>query len=729
MIWAGAGIAAILGLWLVFAGYLSNRHRVSFRQGMLYAPLKLFLRIVDDELPAIDRQRGTIYVVSHRSRLDPAVTLSLLPSDTLHILDHDTASAWWMGPFRELARTIAFNATHIFVSRRLVRILRGKGRIAVYLPENPEPDVRSFRLFRAVARVAVKAEAAIVPIRIGQPGRAIGDRPVGQRVVSRPRGWLAVTSLAPHTIDELRQRIGAGSTTASSALFDRIAQTRIADTDRASSIFAAVAGAARRFGNGHAIHEGPTGKIMNWRDMMVTARLVARRIADLGDRGDRIGLLLDGSPHLVPAFLATQSAGLVATMLSTSQEPDNIARAIRAGSIRLVLTSRETAISGRLAAAIERAGAKLVRVDDILEQTGALELFLAGLVRNRAVAAATLDDHAVALLDAAADRLLFLTHRNLLANAAQIAARVSFAETEKVISFLPPTDAAGLVAGLLTPLLSGRRLRIATGGEEEAGVSRPEPGLLLSQASRISELLPHIESSLAGGRAIIVMDAPLDTTARETLTARSVGILEAFALNETSGLISLASGIHQRANTFGRLLPAMRARFEAVEGLERGGRLQLSGPNLAAGWMEVDEPARIRQHDGGWFDTGLLATLDQEGFLTVYGDASRVARIGDTDMPLAPCEALATAMWPDSRHAAIAIPNRRRGERIVLVTTEPEIDKAALRRQAKVLGLSERALPAEIVFVEKMPTGQSGHFDLEEVRRVAERQLSGTRAA
>ena len=108
-----------------------------------------------------------IYAVWHQSRIDPALMLSLLPEQTLHILDEASAKSIWLEPWRELARTITFNAQHVFVSRRLVRVLKGKGRLAVYFPDSVEPDIKSFRLFRAVARIAMQADARIVPIFVG----------------------------------------------------------------------------------------------------------------------------------------------------------------------------------------------------------------------------------------------------------------------------------------------------------------------------------------------------------------------------------------------------------------------------------------------------------------------------------------------------------------------------------------------------------------------------------
>ena len=219
MIWALTGVAGLLCLWAAAAGYLSVTRRIAFRQALLYAPLKMAFLIRGDRLPAAAKGRGTIYVVSHRTRLDPALMLCLLPTETLHILDRDTATVWWMEPFRELARTIPFNATHVFVSRRLVRLLRGNGSIAVYLPDDAEPDTRAFRLFRAVGRIALKADAAIVPIRVGAPGSAVSDRSVRGGITDWPPPGLTLSVVAPITIAELRQRPGESMITPSNALF------------------------------------------------------------------------------------------------------------------------------------------------------------------------------------------------------------------------------------------------------------------------------------------------------------------------------------------------------------------------------------------------------------------------------------------------------------------------------------------------------------------------------
>ncbi|MET0942043.1 MAG: 1-acyl-sn-glycerol-3-phosphate acyltransferase, partial [Mesorhizobium sp.] len=249
MILAGVLLLTVAVALLAVAAVLKMQIGMNFTQALLYAPLKLIWRIGDERIGlARDAEAPVIYAISHHSKLDPALMLALLPEQTLHILDEDSAKSVWLEPWRELARTIAFNAEHVFVSRRLVRHLRGKGRLAVYLPDTVEPDTKTFRLFRAVARIAMKADAKIVPIVIG------GARNLPMSLTPpqiAPRRWfpdLRISVLDGMTVSELMDRAGKQSSTASNALFDRLAEARVAAADPSRTIFVAIREAAGCFG-------------------------------------------------------------------------------------------------------------------------------------------------------------------------------------------------------------------------------------------------------------------------------------------------------------------------------------------------------------------------------------------------------------------------------------------------------------------------------------------------
>ena len=230
MILSGAILLGLFAVWLALAAALTFRLGIGFRQAFLYVPLKLIWRIGDSEIgTAAKAEAPVIYAIWHQSKLDPALMLSLLPEQTLHILDEEAANAMWLEPWRELARTITFNAKHVFVSRRLVRVLKGKGRLAVYLPDTIEPDVKAFRLFRAIARIAVQADARIVPVFVSGGRYAPFSLTPRERAPRRWFGKLSVVALPPMTIAKLVERAGGASmNTASNALFDRLAEARLA---------------------------------------------------------------------------------------------------------------------------------------------------------------------------------------------------------------------------------------------------------------------------------------------------------------------------------------------------------------------------------------------------------------------------------------------------------------------------------------------------------------------
>ena len=215
-------VALILGPWLLGAGIVAYLRRISFHQAFFLLPLAIYHRLDWRRLPARPADPPVIYAVLHKSRIDPALMLSLLPEDTLHILDERSARAAWLEPWREMARTIAFNPRHVFVSRRLVRHLRGKGRLAVYFPSNIDPETRDYRLYRAVAKIAAAADAAIVPVSVRGSQHTLSS--LRQDEARRPAAKLALNALEPMTVSQLVAGSRREPATMAGALFDRVAE-------------------------------------------------------------------------------------------------------------------------------------------------------------------------------------------------------------------------------------------------------------------------------------------------------------------------------------------------------------------------------------------------------------------------------------------------------------------------------------------------------------------------
>src|SRR5690606_19855219 len=138
--------------------------------------------------------------------------------------------------------------------------------------------------------------------------------------------------------------------------------------------------------------------------------------------------------------------------------------------------------------------------------------------------------------------------------------------------------------------------------------------------------------------------------------------------------------------TVGGLLPGMEVRIEPVEGIAQGGRLYVRGPNVMAGYLTE---AAIEPPPGGWHDTGDVVTMTDDQWITIQGRVKRLAKIGGEMVSLTAAEDLASAVWPDGRHAVISMPDPKKGEKLVLVTDCHSASITPLVDHAKSVGAPE----------------------------------------
>ncbi|HEY4192345.1 MAG TPA: AMP-binding protein [Mesorhizobium sp.] len=725
-------LAGFALLWLLVGVICKASLGLGMAQAMLYVPFKLAFRI-DDSRMKIARQAKTpvIYVVTHQARLDPALMLSLLPPETLHILDDASAKSPWLEPWRELARTIAFNAEHVFVSRRLVRVLKGNGRLAVYLPNEVEPDIKSFRLYRAVARIALQADASIVPIFVGGARHLPGSL---TPAANAPRRWfarLSISVLAPMTITELARRAGETWTTNSNALFDRVAEARLAATDLSRGLFNAMRDASDRIGHSHPIIADVVSGQMSYRQMFIAARVLGRRFEEKTAPGEVVGLLLPNANGVVLSLTGLWSSGRTAALVNYTAGPASITSAIRTAVVRTVISSRAFIEKAGLAdevEAVEKGGAKFLWLEDIRQSVTRLEKLTAALLWRYPLQRQDGDKPAVVLFTSGSEgtpKAVVLSHKNLLANAMQAEARITISPADTLLNVLPVFHSFGLTGGTILPLVTGVKLFLYPSPlhykliPEIARKVRPTvmfgTDTFLANYARAAKDgdFSSLRFVVAGAEAV---KAETRRIYRERFQAE---IVEGFGLTEAAPVVAVNTAIHGRDGTVGRLLPGMRMRLEPVEGVADAGRLWISGPNLMMGTMSAERPGELQPPEDGWHDTGDIVSVDREGFIAIRGRAKRFAKVAGEMVSLGAVEMLVQSLWPEEHHAAVAIPDKKRGERIVLVTTADAADPETLRRAGKQAGVGELMVPHDIVKVAEIPVLGSGKTDYTSARKLA----------
>jgi acyl-[acyl-carrier-protein]-phospholipid O-acyltransferase/long-chain-fatty-acid--[acyl-carrier-protein] ligase len=121
----------------------------------------------------------------------------------------------------------------------------------------------------------------------------------------------------------------------------------------------------------------------------------------------------------------------------------------------------------------------------------------------------------------------------------------------------------------------------------------------------------------------------------------------------------------------------------------------------------------------GWYNTGDVVDVDEEGFVTIVGRVKRFAKIAGEMVSLELIERIAYTAAPEFKHAATVEQVSGGGESTVLFTTDPALDRLKLVRAAREIRAHDLAVPRRIVKVGSLPLLGSGKTDYVTLNRMA----------
>ena len=506
------------------------------------------------------------------------------------------------------------------------------------------------------------------------------------------------------------------------------------------TVVEAVIEAGREQGRGRVVLEDPVSGTLTYRRLAVGTRVLARKIEPLAPLGAAIGLMLPSANGAAVAFLAVVSAGRVPAMINFTAGASAVLAACRAAEVTTILTARsfiERARLDKLIAALE-GHVRLVYLDDVRAGITSLDKLRAALGAGKPLHPRKPDDPVAILFTSGSEgspKGVVLSHRGMLANAAQAAARIDFGRSDLVFNVLPMFHAFGLTIGFVLPVVSGVRVYLYPSPLHY----RLVPELVYGSNATI---LFGTDTFLAGYaraanpydfrslRYVMAGAEPVkDATRRAWAEKFGLRILEGYGITEASPAVALNTPMFNRFGTVGRALPGIETRLDAVDGIVEGGRLMIRGPNIMLGYLKDDRPGVLQPPPDGWHDTGDIVALDPDGYIAIKGRAKRFAKIGGEMVSLAAVEALAGTLWPDEASAVVAVPDPRKGERLVMVTERHDASRSAFQGYAKAQGASDLMIPAEVVTMDHLPLLGSGKVDLVTLDRSRVRLASSSGAA
>lgn len=679
-----------------------------------------------------------VVVVNHVSFLDGLLIGALLPGKPTFAVDTSIAGKWWATPFLSLVDVFAIDPTNPRSIKSLIKVVRDENRKCVIFPEGRVTVTGALmKIYEGPGLVADKAGAPVVPIRIEGAQYSPFSRLKG-KIRTRLFPKITVTVLPPRRFEVPAEIVGrARRQMAGIELYDLMTDLIFDTGDTDKTLFRAFVDAARIHGHGSPVMEDVERSPASYRRLLLASHVLGRKIVTLSEKGERVGVLLPNSTGAAVTFFALQAFGRIPAMLNFSTGIKNMLSALTAAEIRTVLTSRRFIELGQLdeAAAALAEKADLVYLEDLKGSIGVADKLM-GFVASRLPRLchdrhqASADDPAVVLFTSgseAAPKGVVLSHRNILSNVNQLAARIDFNASDIVFNALPVFHSFGLTGGMLLPLLSGVRTFLYPSPLHY----RIVPALVydtnatvlfgtdtfLSGYARVAH--PYDFYSV---RYVFAGAEKVKVETRRTWSEKfGLRILEGYGATETSPVLATNTPMHYRAGTVGRFLPGIDHALENVPGVERGGRLIVRGPNVMLGYLKEDRPGVLQAPEGGRYDTGDIVSVDEDGFVTIEGRVKRFAKIAGEMVSLTAVEGVASAVWPDNMHAAISIPDARKGEQIILLTDHPAGDRSDLLAYAQSNGVSELFIPRTVRSVDAVPVLGTGKIDYVGVGELAAR--------
>jgi acyl-[acyl-carrier-protein]-phospholipid O-acyltransferase / long-chain-fatty-acid--[acyl-carrier-protein] ligase len=682
-----------------------------------------------------------IIALNHVSFLDAAVALSLMDKEPVFAIDYNIAQRWWVKPFLKLTRAMPLDPSKPMATRTLINAVKA-GEPLVIFPEGRITVTGSLmKVYDGVGLIAEKSGAMVVPVKIDGLEATPFSRLSSSQVHRRWFPKVMITVLPPVKLavaEELKGRHRRQA--AGAALYEIMSDLVFRTTSTDRTVFQAVVDAAEVHGWKRLAVEDPVTGSLSYKRMLLGARVLGGKLMPLAAEGKALGVMLPNANGAVVTILGVMSGGRVPAMINFTAGAANILAACKAAEVGTVVTSRAFVEKGKLDAVVAQLAQSLsiVYLEDVRATVTTTDKLHGLLGYKKPLVARKPDDPATILFTSGSEgtpKGVVLSHRNMLANCAQAAARIDFGRQDKLFNVLPVFHSFGLTAGTILPLVSGvpiylypSPLHYRTVPELIYGVNATivfGTDTFLAGYARAAH--PYDFRSL---RYIVAGAEPVRESTRRTYMEKfGLRILEGYGVTETAPVLALNTPMFNKFGTVGRLMPGMEPRLEPVPGVDEGGRLYVRGPNVMLGYLKADNPGVLEPPAEGWHDTGDIVAIDAQGFVTIKGRAKRFAKIGGEMISLAAVETLAAQLWPDVLSAVATAPDPRKGERLVLLTQQKNGTRSEFQHYAKSKGASDLMVPAEVVYLEKLPVLGTGKIDMVGVAKLVKERAASVPAA
>ena len=515
----------------------------------------------------------------------------------------------------------------------------------------------------------------------------------------------------------------------------------------------------KKYGSSTKLYDGTDDSELSFNKVLAAAIAFAGELK-LATKKKRVGIILPPGKGGMVANLAVLFAGKIPVNINFTASHDAIKSAIKQADLDKFITAdpfvrkvssfpwppnRDLIFIERSLPKLKKKIIRWVILTKILPVSAIAKIL--GLGNSSG------DDEAVLLFTSGSSgepKGVPLSHRNVLANVCQFGSRINLGHDTKILGCLPLFHSFGSTVTLWYPCIEGLNLvtypsPLDTKRLAEL-VEMHEVNMLLSTPTFLRGYMRRVKPEQLKSLDYVVTGAEKLSESQAKSFHQKFGILpmEGYGLTETSpatnvnlptpdaeGNTPVIGG--NRFGSVGKFLPGMAIKMTnpatgRPSPIDKQGTIWLRGANIFPGYLN-DKKKTAEVIKDGWFNTGDIGRIDDDGFLYIEGRLSRFSKIAGEMVPHETVEAAISKVLgldgeTERKIAVIGIPDEQKGEAIALLSTVcgETLEQECIDLRYKLLdtGLPSLWCPKQFIPVDEIPILASGKLDIKACQKLAE---------
>ena len=697
---------------------------------------KVFYRVeVRGEMPADQR---ALIIANHQSFLDAMILASCLPYKPAFMVHSQIMKnrffAFWVKQTPHLvvdtASPYAVKAAVQFIESGRPLVIFPEGRITV--------TGALMKVYDGTAFIAAKAEALIIPIHVDGADQARGFSRLSEPVFPQrlfPKITLTITRptripMPDAPTGKLRRRLAGEQ-------MRLILQRMMVECRKRQTLYETFLDAVEKFGRKRLVVEEPTGQTFTYALLVKASMALGRLVAKVSTEREAVGVLMPNVGASLGLLLGMLAFRRVPAILNYTAGSEGMLSALRAANAKTVITSHAFLERARLEPVVARMeGIQFQYLEDLRKNLTLWDkLWLVGYAirkPRKVLIPGKFTDPAVVLFTSGSEgkpKGVVLSHDNLITNLAQIRAVLDFNPGDKILGAMPIFHAFGLLGTFILPVMSGMTVYIYPTPLHYRLIPELAYDRNCTVMFATNTFLGHYARrahpyDFRSVRLVVSGAEKLTEEVRRMYMDKfGVRVIEGYGATECSPVVAANTFMANKPNTVGQIMPGMELKLEPVPGIDEGGLLHVTGPNVMLGYWRDSKPGVLEPPEStcgaGWYNTGDIVVVDNEGFIAIKGRMKRFAKVAGEMISLETVEKIAETASPAAIHGAASVPDSRRGEMILLFTQDRNLRRDHLQQAAQSLGAPEIAIPRKVVYLEKIPLLGNGKKDYPALQKLA----------